>query len=234
MLIVRALYDTATAGGDFRNHLRECMKHLKYEFCAADHDLWIRKAKRDDDSDYYEYLLLYIDDCLCVSEHAEEALCEIDKYFSLKENSIGPPKIYLGGKVSKVDLPSGIWAYSFSSSQYVKEAIKNVEQYLDKKNMKLNRKASAPLSPGYRPELDQSRELDPKEAAYYQSLIGILRWSVELGRIVITANVSIMSSHVALPRKGHLQQLLHIFAYIKHHNNSSLVFDPSYPDIDYK
>jgi len=200
------------------------MKHLNYEFCSADHDAWIRKAKRDDGTDYYEYLLLYTDDCLCVSEHAEEALREIDNYFSLKENSIGPPKIYLGGKVSKVDLLSGIWAYSFSSSQYSKEAVKIVEQYLNKKNLKLNRKASAPLSPGYRPELDQSRELDPKDEAYYQSLIGILRWSVELGRIDVPVDVSMMSSHVALPRgEGRLQQVLHIFAYLKHHHNSSLV-----------
>ena len=123
MIIVRALYGTASAGRDFRNHLRECMKHLKYDFCAADHDVWMRKARRDDGTEYYEYLLLYTDDCLCVSEHAEMALREIDKYFDLKESSIGPPKIYLGGKVSKVTLPNGIWAYSFSSCQYVKEAV---------------------------------------------------------------------------------------------------------------
>jgi len=103
------------------------MKHLNYEFCSADHDAWIRKAKRDDGTDYYEYLLLYTDDCLCVNEHVGEALREIDKYFSLKENPIGPLKIYLGGKVSKVDLPSGVWTYALSSSQYhVKEAVQNV------------------------------------------------------------------------------------------------------------
>jgi len=147
------------------------MKHLHYEFCTADHNVWIRITKRDDGTDYYEYLLLlYADDCLRVSDHASEALREIDKYFSSKENSIGLPKIYLGGKVSKVDLPSGVWAHSFSSCQYVKETVKNVEQYLGKKNMKLNRKASAPLSLRYRPELDQSCELNPKEATYYQSL----------------------------------------------------------------
>jgi len=95
MLIVRALYGNATADRDFHNHVQECMKHLQYDFCAADHDVWMRKARRDDGTEYYEYLLLYTDDCLCISEHAEETLLEIDKYFSLKEKSIGPPKIYL-------------------------------------------------------------------------------------------------------------------------------------------
>ena len=30
------------------------------------------------------------------------------------------------------------------------------------------------------------------------------------------------------PRVGHLEQVLHIFAYLKHHENSNMVFDPNY------
>ena len=41
-----------------------------------------------------------------------------------------------------------------------------------------------------------------------------------------------MSSYVAMPREGHLQQLYHIFAYLKCHHNTRLVLDPSYPHID--
>ena len=41
--------------------------------------------------------------------------------------------------------------------------------------------ADTPLTTTYRPELDVSRELNVADAAYYQSLIGILRWIVELG-----------------------------------------------------
>ena len=214
MLIVRTLYGTATTGRDFRNRLRECMNHSQYDFCAADLDVWMQKVRRDDGAKYYEYLLLYTDDCICISKPAEEALREIGKYFSLTEKSIGPPKIYLGCKVSVI-LPSGVWAYSFSSSQYVQETIKNVEAYLLEREMKLSRKVNLPISPGYRPELDQSRELDPKEEAYFQSLIGILQWAVELGRTLdIAVEVSMLSFHVALPREGHLQQVFHIFEYV--------------------
>jgi hypothetical protein len=69
------------------------------------------------------------------------------------------------------------------------------------------------------------------EASYYGSLIGILRWAVELGRVDITTEVSMMSSHLALPRVGHLAQLFHIFAYLKNRHNAEMVFDPSYPVI---
>lgn len=41
-----------------------------------------------------------------------------------------------------------------------------------------------------------------------------------------------LSSHVAMPREGHLEALLHVFAHIKQKHNSRLAFDPTYPTID--
>ena len=41
-----------------------------------------------------------------------------------------------------------------------------------------------------------------------------------------------MFSHIYMPREGHLQQLYHIFAYLRQHHNSILVFDPTYTVID--
>ena len=70
-------------------------------------------------------------------------------------------------------------------------------------------------------------ELDEKDSAYYQSLIGILRWAVELGHVDFCLEVSMMSAHLALPRKGHLDQVLQIFGYLKKYHNTELVYDPS-------
>ena len=55
---------------------------------------------------------------------------------------------------------------------------------------------------------------------------------VELGRVDICLEVSMMSSHLALPREGHLEQVLHIFAYLKKYHNGTLVYDPTEPVID--
>ena len=49
---------------------------------------------------------------------------------------------------------------------------------------------------------------------------------VEMGRLGICMKVSVMSSFVEMPREGHLQQLLQLFAYLKIHHNSQIVFDP--------
>ena len=233
-LIRRALYGGKSSGADFWKHLRSCMTHLGFTSCKADPDVWMREAQSDEGSSHWEYILLYVDDALCISNRGEHVLKEqLGRYFLIKPGSVGPPKIYLGNKVSKVTLENGCEAWSFSSSQYVQNAVLNIESHLRKQGKKLPKRASAPFSTGYRPELDISPELDSKDITYYQSLIGILRWIVELGRVDITAEVSMMASHMALPRQGHLEQLFHIFAFLKYHHNSEMVFDPSEPDIDY-
>ena len=77
--------------------------------------------------------------------------------------------------------------------------------------MKLPKKNPAPFTSSYCPELDITLELDAKEAACYQSLIGILQWGFELGRVDITVKTPLIISFMAMPRRGHLEQLFHIF-----------------------
>ena len=110
-----------------------------------------------------------MDDCLVVSDHSEKMLREqIGKYFKLKENSIGPPDVYLGGKMRRFKLENGSKAWSFNSSHYVVEAVKNVEAYLASKQKKLNAKAGAPISNGYRPETESTDEIRPVDSDYCQ------------------------------------------------------------------
>ena len=55
---------------------------------------------------------------------------------------------------------------------------------------------------------------------------------VELGRIDMITEFSMMASFLALPREGHLENIFHVFAYLKIEHNSRMVFDSSYPEID--
>ena len=41
-----------------------------------------------------------------------------------------------------------------------------------------------------------------------------------------------MSSHLTMPRKGHLDQVLHIFAYLRNYHNTELVYDLSDPVVE--
>ena len=141
---------------------------------------------------------------MVINANAETVLRnELGRYFELKEESIGPLKLYLGGQVRKVELENGAKAWAFGSSQYVQAAVNNVETYLAKQERwKLPNKASTPLSTTYRPELDVTPELGSSDKAYYMFLIGILRWIVELGRVDICLEVSMMSSHLKMPPKA--------------------------------
>ena len=98
----------------------------------------------------------------------------------------------------------------------------------------MSKKPGTPIPTSYSPELDITPELISTNAAYYQSLVGILRWIVELGRVKICLEVSLMSSHLALPREGHLDKIFHIFAYLKWKHRARMVFDPTYPSIDHR
>ena len=194
-LIRRALYGGKMAGHDYWVHMRACMKEVGFTSCQGDPDVWMQPAKKDDGTVVWEYFLLYTDDCLVISPRGrgEKILRnEIHPKFTLKEESIRPPDIYLGGKLRELTLKNGIKAWSFSSSQYVQAAVKNVKTYLKEKVKKFSPRAETPLGSNYRPELDFTPELPPEDAAYYQSLIGMLRWKVELGRVDICCEVSMM------------------------------------------
>ena len=67
---------------------------------------------------------------------------------------------------------------------------------------------------GYDPELDTSSELYPDAASHFLTIMGNIRWMIELERIDIITKVSLLSSHVALPREGHLEAVVHVMAHV--------------------
>ena len=84
----------------------------------------------------------------------------------------------------------------------------------------------------YSPKLDVSEELDGENITFYQEIIGILRWAIEIGRVDINFEVSLFSNYQAVPRMGHLEQLLHILVFLKKRPKLTLYFDPSDAIID--
>ena len=61
------------------------------------------------------------------------------------------------------------------------------------------KRADNPYCLGYSPEIDAPRVLEPTEAFYYQSLIGVIRWMMEIGHVDINIKVSLLSSDIVLP-----------------------------------
>jgi hypothetical protein len=199
----------------------------------GDPDVWYREATKVNKEEYYEYLLVYTDDILAIGMNPLNVIEKLNKYFKLKPESVHAPDNYLVTRLKETVLPNGVKAWGQSSSQYVQNAVKNLETWMSDKQYKLPKKVATPMLATYRPEMDVTALLDADEANYYQSLVGVLRWIIEVGRIDITTEVSMLAAHMALPRVGHLYAVLRVFAYLKAKHNSRMIFDHTYPTINH-
>ena len=157
-------------------------------------------------------MLCYVDDILCMSKNAKEVMEELQKKFKFKKDLIAPPDTYLGAGLTKKEI-DGYTVWAISSVAYVKAAVKNVQKAIKDKPWKLPKRAPTPMTQSFIPELDDSPELNDNERAYYQELIGVLRWATELGRIDILREVSLLSQYQACPRKGHMQEIMQLVFY---------------------
>ena len=93
--------------------------------CLADPDLWYNAEVRpDDDFEYYSYIICYVDDKLVIHHESLSILKRIDSYFKLKPASISDPDIYLGAKVTNMNLANGIWCWTLSPSKYVRTLLR--------------------------------------------------------------------------------------------------------------
>ena len=89
------------------------------------------------------------------------------------------------------------------------------------------------MSITYVPELDVTEELSERDVTFFQELIGVLRWATEIGRVDILLEVSLLSQYQASPREGHLEQLLHIFGFLKRRRKLTLYLSPELPNMDF-
>ena len=73
---------------------------------------------------------------------------------------------------------------------------------------------------------------DEEHASRYRQIIGILRWAIELGRVDILTEVSLLSQYQANPREGHLEALYWIMNYLHRYPTRRLIMNHIMPDID--
>jgi Reverse transcriptase (RNA-dependent DNA polymerase) len=234
MIIKRALYGLKSSGAAWRNMLATSLTDLGYTSSLADPDVWTKPNVKENGYEYYEMILVYVDDILVISHDTKEVMDKLMQLYRLKPESIGPPKRYLGATIEQVQLCDGRSVWSMSAAEYIHNAVNVVNERKSKEGVKgLNRRQrKRPYHHNYKPEIDVSEVLDSEATTWYQQLIGMLRWICELGRIDILYEVSKLSSHCALPRKGHLEAAYNIFAHLEATASRKIVFDDHRVDID--
>ena len=123
--------------------------------------------------------MCYVNDILSVSHDTKSILQSLQGQFKLKGNKIEPPDMYLGAQLGTMQV-EGNEGWFMSSEKYVKSAIQNIAETLQKMGQRLPSKCKKPLAYGYLPEIDVTPELKADGLQRYQELIGILHWAVEL------------------------------------------------------
>ena len=76
------------------------------------------------------------------------------------------------------------------------------------------KRTKRPILINYRTEINVSPVFNSKEAQEYQQFIIIALLIIELGRVDIIYEVSLISSHLAIPRKGKMDVMMEIFVCI--------------------
>ena len=228
-IITRALYGLKSSGAAFRAFLADHLHDIGYRTSIADPDVWMRPALKPDGFKYWEYILCYVDDILCISHDPKRTMTLIQHKFKLKDDKMEPPDSYLGATISQMDNVHGDQCWAMSSDKYCAALVSNVEDELQKKGLRLPSKCPAPFSHGYKPEMDCTAELKAAGIQRFQEIVGSLRWAIEIGRVDILLETSLLSKHLALPREGHLEQALHVVGYLKSHKKLRLMFDSGYP-----
>ena len=172
-----------------------------FQSTKADPDVWIRAAIKPDGFRYYEMLLVYVDDILLISHATKPTMDAIAKLYRLKGDSIGEPERYLGANIEKVQINDGTVVFSMNCVDYVTNAIANLENTIQRDggaDLKVygTHAGKRPFPAVYRPEKDVSPLLDDEMTNRYMQLIGILRWAIEIGRVDIITEVSVINVHL--------------------------------------
>ena len=73
----------------------------------ADPDIYRRKSRKPDGEEYYEILLVYIDNMMACSHDPQAIMDDLALTSDLKEGSVGAPTIYLGADIKKYQVGNG-------------------------------------------------------------------------------------------------------------------------------
>ena len=111
---------------------------------------------KPDGFEFYEYIICYVDDVLCISPNQQNSMKRIQGDCKLKDNKIEPPDVYIGTTHANMKLESGKYCWNMSKEQYVKAAVTDLEEDLSRSGKIFPSKCVRPLLRNYVPWLEDS------------------------------------------------------------------------------
>ena len=180
-----------------------------------DRDVWLRQYK---DGKSYEYICIHVDDFCITSKDPEKVMASIKDIYNIKSSG---DLEYFQGYDYKIDKKGRL---NIGCKTFITEAINRVE-----KMCVTLQKFKTPMVAGDHPEEDSSELLRDDDHKKYHSLIGLLTWSVVIGRFDVAFATGSLSRFSSCPRKGPLNRVLRVFGYLKGRPNLRLICDSQDP-----
>ena len=127
-------------------------------------NICIRAEMRPYGYAYYGMILVYVDDIMIVYDLGDEVAIQIVDFYNIKEESQGPPTLYLGSDMENIQTMYGSEIWTTSSRSFITNGIETVEGLLieDGKCEVLKYNSKYQFTSNQRPELDSIVELGPK------------------------------------------------------------------------
>lgn len=133
-VIVRALYGLKSVGASWRAHLAEEIRLMGFTTTITDNDVYRRAQIDQEGKNYYEYLVVYVDDRICLLHDPNKYMDHLKNTYRLRDIKV--PNKFLGSDVKE-------WSYqddegihrkcwALVSSTYLKEAVNVVERLMKK------------------------------------------------------------------------------------------------------
>jgi hypothetical protein len=104
LLVVRALYGLKSASASFRAYMAKKLDDMGFKSSVAVPDVWMRPATKVDGKEYYEYILMYVDNILAVSATPLPIMQEIQDMVKFKNDKSEETTNYLGAGLQKKNI----------------------------------------------------------------------------------------------------------------------------------
>ena len=217
LIIVKALYGLKSSGLRWHERLADVLRSMGFFPSRAEPDIWMRGK-----GDHYEYIAVYVDDLLILSKEPQAIVDTLLQDYDFKLKGTGPIEFHLGCDFLRDE--DGVLRYA--PLKYIAKSLEEYKRLFGS----YPKQYASPLEKGDHPELDSSPELDLEQTKIYQSLIGVLQWAIQIGRMDLCTSVMTMSRFRVAPRQGHLDRVKRIFGYLSKMRHGSVRIRTEEPD----
>ena len=148
------MYGLKSASAAFRSFMANKLYEIGFKSSPADPDVCLRPAIKPESEDYYDYVLMYVDNILEISIDPTEILKSMEgKTVKYNNGKIDPPEIYLGARLQR-NMINGNMCWTINSYEYITATVQTIKDAITRKTWKITKTADTPMTKSFLPESD--------------------------------------------------------------------------------